>query len=58
MANMMAALQESEEELFEYVRIEIPGLLADLGQVLQIYGSDFLLLTLRVSEHRVRKYKF
>ncbi len=58
MANMMVALQESEEELFEYIRIEIPGLLADLGQVLQIYGSDFLLLTLRVSEHRVRKYKF
>lgn len=58
MANMMAALQESEEELFEYVRIEIPGLLADLGQILRTYGPDFLLLTLRVSEHRVRKYKF
>jgi len=57
-ANMMAALKESEEELFEYVRIEIPGLLTDLGQVLRIYGSDFLLLTLRVTEHRVRKYKF
>ena len=37
-ANMMAALQESKEELFEYVRIEIPGLLTDLGQVLQLYG--------------------
>jgi hypothetical protein len=57
-ANMMAALQESEEELFEYVRIEIPGLLSDLGQVLRTYGPDFLLLTLRVTEHRVRKYKF
>lgn len=57
-ANMMAALQESEEELFEYIRIEIPGLLADLGQVLRSYGPDFLLLTLRVTEHRVRKYKF
>ncbi|MFW9794888.1 MAG: hypothetical protein ACFFEE_11325 [Candidatus Thorarchaeota archaeon] len=57
-ANMMKALQESEEELFEYVRIEIPGLLADLGQVLRTYGPDFLLLTLRVAEHRVRKYKF
>ncbi|MHA2025555.1 MAG: hypothetical protein ACW98U_06600 [Candidatus Thorarchaeota archaeon] len=56
--NMMAALQESEEELFEYVRIEIPGLLTDLGQVLRTYGPDFLLLTLRVTEHRVRKYKF
>ena len=57
-ANMMTAIQESEEELFEYVRIEIPGLLADLGQVLRTYGPDFLLLTLRVTEHRVRKYKF
>ncbi len=57
-ANMMAALHESKEELFEYVRIEVPGLLADLGQVLQVYGSDFLLLTLRVTEHSIRKYKF
>ncbi len=57
-ANMMTALQESEEELFEYVRIEVPGLLADLGQVLRIYGPDFLLLTLRVTENKVRKYKF
>jgi len=57
-ANMMAALQESKEELFEYVRIEVPGLLADLGQVLQVYGPDFLLLTLRVTEHSIRKYKF
>jgi hypothetical protein len=55
---MMAALQESKEELFEYVRIEIPGLLTDLGQVLQLYGPDFLLLTLRVTEHSIRKYKF
>ncbi len=57
-ANMMDALQESKEELFEYVRIEIPGLLTDLGQVLQLYGPDFLLLTLRVTEHSIRKYKF
>jgi len=56
--NMMDALQESEDELFEYVRIEVPGLLTDLGQVLRTYGPDFLLLTLRVTEHRVRKYKF
>jgi len=56
--NMMDALAESEEELFEYVRIELPGLLTDLGQLLRIYGSDFLLLTLRVTEHNVRKYKF
>jgi hypothetical protein len=57
-ANMLAALQESEEELFEYVRIELPGLLAEIGSILRTYGSDFLLLTLRLTEHNVRKYKF
>jgi hypothetical protein len=57
-ANMMAALQESEEELFEYVRIELPGLLVEIGQILRTYGTDFLLLTLRLTEHKVRKYKF
>ena len=56
-ANMMTALQESEEELFEYVRIELPGLLAEIGSILRTYGSDFLLLTLRLTEHNVRKYK-
>ena len=57
-ANMMTALQDSEEELFEYVRIELPGLLAEIGSILRNYGSDFLLLTLRLTEHKVRKYKF
>ena len=57
-ANMMAALQVSEEELFEYIRIELPGLLAEVGVILRTYGSDFLLLTLRLTEHRVRKYKY
>jgi len=57
-ANMMAALQHSQEELFEYVRIELPGLLAEIGQILRTYGPDFLLLTLRITEQDVRKYKF
>jgi hypothetical protein len=57
-ANMMAALQRSEEELFEYVRIELPGLLAEIGLIMRTYGTDFLLLTLRLTEHRVRKYKY
>ncbi|MHA1963267.1 MAG: hypothetical protein ACXACG_00990 [Candidatus Thorarchaeota archaeon] len=57
-ANMMTALQESEEELFEYVRIELPGLLAEIGLILRTYGSEFLLLTLRLAENRIRKYKF
>jgi hypothetical protein len=57
-ANMMTALRESEEDLFEYVRIELPGLLAEIGNILRTYGSDFLLLTLRLTENNVRKYKF
>ena len=57
-ANMMTALQESEEELFEYVRIELPSLLVEIGQILRTYGTEFLLLTLRLTEHKVRKYKF
>ncbi|MFW9795727.1 MAG: hypothetical protein ACFFE2_01705 [Candidatus Thorarchaeota archaeon] len=57
-SNMMDALDESEEELFEYIRIELPGLLAEIGQILRTYGSDFLLLTLRLTEHRIRKYKY
>ena len=57
-ANMMSALKVSEEELFEYVRIELPVLLADIGQILRTYGNDFLLLTLLLTENRVRKYKF
>jgi len=57
-ANMMAALQKSEEDLFEYVRIELPTLLAEIGLILRTYGSDFLLLTLRLTEHRIRKYSF
>ena len=57
-ANMMDALSKSEDSLFEYVRIELPGLLAEIGQILRIYGSDFLLLTLRLTEHRIRKYQF
>lgn len=57
-ANMMDALQESEEDLFEYIRIELPGLLAELGSIMRTYGSDFLLLTLRLTENKVRKYKY
>jgi hypothetical protein len=57
-ANMMKVLNKSEEALFEYVRIELPGLLAEIGLILRTYGSDFLLLTLRLTEHRIRKYSF
>ena len=57
-ANMMTSLQKSEDALFEYVRIELPGLLAEIGLILRTYGADFLLLTLRLTEHRIRKYSF
>jgi hypothetical protein len=55
-ANMLEALRESEEALFEYVRTELPDLLAEIGLILRTYGQDFLLLTLRVTESEVRKY--
>lgn len=57
-ANMLNALNESEEKLFEYVRTAFPALLAEIGLILRTYGPDFLLLTLRLTESKVRKYKF
>jgi hypothetical protein len=56
-ANMLEALKKSEDELFEYVRTELPGLLGEIGLILRTYGQDFLLLTLRLAENEVRKYK-
>ena len=56
-ANMLEALKKSEDELFEYVRTELPGLLGEIGLILRTYGQDFLLLTLRLTENEVRKYK-
>ena len=56
-ANMLKALAESDEKLFEYVRVELPDLLAEIGLILRTYGPDFLLLTLRLTENKVRKYK-
>ncbi|MHA3963873.1 MAG: hypothetical protein AM325_010050 [Candidatus Thorarchaeota archaeon SMTZ1-45] len=58
MVNMQAALEESEEALFEYVRKEVPGILAEVGLALRTYGQDFLLLTLRLTEANVKKYSF
>jgi hypothetical protein len=58
MKKMCLALQESEEDLFEYVHEQVPGILVEVGQILQSYGSDFLLLSLRVTESSIRKYAF
>lgn len=58
MVNMEAALKESEEALFEYVRTEVPGILAEVGMALRTYGQEFLLLTLKLTEANVKKYSF
>ena len=58
MKNMCHALSESEEDLFEYIRTQTPGILIEVGQILRSKGPDFLLLCLRLSESNVRKYSF
>lgn len=58
MKNMCDALRDSEEALFEYVHEYTPGILVDVGHILQSHGSDFLLLTLRLTESNIRKYSF
>jgi hypothetical protein len=56
--NMCSALRVSEEALFEYVHEQTPGILLEVGQILQSYGADLLLLTLRLTESSVKKYSF
>lgn len=58
MKNMSQALSESEESLFEYVRTQTPGILIEIGQILRTSGSDFLLLSLRLTESSIKKYSF
>lgn len=58
MKNMCYALNNSEEDLFEYIRTQTPGILIEVGQILRSRGSDFLLLCLRLSELNVRKYSY
>jgi len=58
MVNMQAALKESEEALFDYIRREIPGVLSEVGVALRMYGPDFMMLTLKLTEANVKKYRF
>ncbi|MFW9956587.1 MAG: hypothetical protein ACFFCT_00830 [Candidatus Odinarchaeota archaeon] len=58
MKNMSHALNRSEEALFEYVRTQTPGILIEVGQILRSRGSDFLLLSLRLTEANIRKYSY
>lgn len=58
MKNMYHALNRSEEDLFEYVRTQTPGILIEVGQILRSRGSDFLLLSLRLTEANIRKYSY
>ena len=58
MKNMTLALSNSEEELFEYIRTQVPGILIEVGQILRSRGPEFLLLCLKLSETNVRKYSY
>ncbi|MHA1907359.1 MAG: hypothetical protein ACW98Y_08700 [Candidatus Thorarchaeota archaeon] len=55
--NMLEALTESESNLFDYVREEIPECLDCVGKLLQSNGPDFMMLTLRLAEPQVRRYR-
>jgi hypothetical protein len=58
MKNMCSALNKSEEDLFEYVRSQTPGILIEVSQILRSRGSEFLLLSLRLAESNMRKYSY
>ncbi|MBN2228604.1 MAG: hypothetical protein JW779_03350 [Candidatus Thorarchaeota archaeon] len=58
MRNMHHALSKSEEDLFEYIRTQTPGILIEVGQILRSRGPEFLLLSLRLAETNVRKYGY
>lgn len=58
MKNMCKALEKSEEDLFEYIHTQTPGILIEVGQILRSQGPDFLLLCLRLTESSIRKYSF
>jgi hypothetical protein len=58
MKNMCLALGKSEEDLFEYIRSQTPGILIEVGQILRARGSEFLLLSLRLAESNMRKYSY
>ncbi len=58
MKNMLHALNDSEDTLFEYIRTQIPGILIEVGQILKYRGPEFLLLCLRLSEASIRKYSY
>jgi hypothetical protein len=58
MMNMYHALSTSEEDLFEYIRLQTPGILIEVGQILRSQGPEFLLLSLRLTEANIRKYSY
>jgi hypothetical protein len=58
MKNMYYALNKSEEDLFEYIHTQAPGILIEVGQILRSQGSEFLLLSLRLTEASIRKYSY
>ncbi|MFW9908504.1 MAG: hypothetical protein ACFFEF_08005 [Candidatus Thorarchaeota archaeon] len=55
--NMRIALNKSEEDLIRYIRKETPQILHRVQSILHYKGPDYLLLSLRMAEAQVRKYK-
>jgi hypothetical protein len=58
MKNMSQALSSSEEDLFEYIRVQAPGILGEVSRILREHGDEFLLLSLRLAESDMRKYSY
>ncbi len=54
--NMRNSLAVSEEAFLTYVKTETPELLDPLRRILLRQGSEYLLLSLRMMDSRVRKY--
>lgn len=54
--NMRNSLAVSEEAFLTYVKTETPELLDPLRRILVSQGSEYLLLSLRMMDSRVRKY--
>jgi hypothetical protein len=57
MVNMWHALSRSEAELLDYVRNEVPGIVADVRGILRTSGPEMFLLGLRLADSATRKYR-
>ncbi|MFW9919797.1 MAG: hypothetical protein ACFFED_09375 [Candidatus Thorarchaeota archaeon] len=54
--NMRKALSISDESFLKYIESELPDLMIPLNRILTSKGSDYLLLSLRMVDSRLKKY--